>query len=79
MTNEEIRYALRAKCAVVWRGKIYDYIQAWRVSVDAQTKKYISSLEIVERRPQSYVLYIALADEVEIYDLEKEVQDAELQ
>lgn len=50
MTNDEIKYALKARCAVVAGGKKYERILSWRVSVDDYTNAFCSTLECVEDR-----------------------------
>lgn len=53
MKGEDIRIALRQKCRIVHNDPksqtqiIYDYAQAWRVSVDMYGE-FISSLELVK-------------------------------
>ena len=66
MTNDEIKIALREKCAVVWRGKTYDYINSWNVTYSERANSFISSVELVERRSGTYTAIMALASEVEI-------------
>ena len=50
MTNDEIKYALKTRCAVVASGKIYERILSWRVTVDDYTNAFLSTLECVEDR-----------------------------
>lgn len=66
MTNDEIKIALREKCAVVWRDKTYDYIRAWQVAFDEHTGRFVSSVELIERRRGIFTSIIAPASEVEI-------------
>ena len=52
MSNEQIREALKSRCRIMYDGIMYTRAQAWRVSV-SDRGEFISSLELIERRPRS--------------------------
>lgn len=72
MTNDEIKKALREKCKIAHKDKthrtafVYEYAQAWRVTVD-QYGRFISSLELVTGGNHSSIT-IANADECELWE-----------
>ena len=48
MNGEEARVALKTRQKIRFGGALYDYAQAWRVSIDRQSGDYIQSLELVK-------------------------------
>lgn len=72
MTNDEIKQALSERLPIMHRDKthqtaiVYDYAQAWRVTVD-EHGQFVSSLELVTfGRIKSIV--IARAEECELME-----------
>ena len=76
MTNDEIKQALREHCKVKHINRthqtaiVYDYAQAWRVTVD-KFGRFISSLELVTRVGGRLSVTIANADECELWEGQK--------
>ena len=71
MTNDEIKKALRERCRIRHKCRkahtaiVYQYAQAWRVTVD-KNGQFVFSLELVTGgNPAS--MTVALADECEIW------------